>query len=58
MDLIYRVWWQEILVVRTILVFIFNIRPYVLELEANPLPSDCIFRSDVLYMKMKDLIKG
>ncbi|CAD8147858.1 unnamed protein product [Paramecium pentaurelia] len=30
-------------------------RPYVLELESRPLPSDCLYRLDLLLMKMKDI---
>ncbi|CAD8071612.1 unnamed protein product [Paramecium primaurelia] len=33
-------------------------RPYILELESCPLPSDCLYRLDLLYMKMKDNQKG
>lgn len=31
--------------------YIYNIRPYILELETNPLPSDCLYRMDLLLMK-------
>ncbi|CAD8206494.1 unnamed protein product [Paramecium octaurelia] len=33
-------------------------RPYVLELESSPLPSDCLYRLDLLFMKMKDISRG
>lgn len=33
-------------------------RPYVLELESYPLPSDCLYRLDLLFMKMKDNSRG
>ena len=32
--------------------------PYILELEQNPLPSDCLYRLDLLLMKMKDMRGG
>lgn len=37
---------------------LFHIRPYILELESSPLPSDCLYRKDLLYMKMKDMSIG
>ncbi|CAD8095995.1 unnamed protein product [Paramecium sonneborni] len=30
-------------------------RPFILEFEQNPLPSDCLYRLDLLLMKMKDI---
>ncbi|CAD8073577.1 unnamed protein product [Paramecium sonneborni] len=33
-------------------------KPYILELESNPLPSDSLYRLDLLYMKMKEISKA